>query len=84
MALTVAKFATNKVTPVREETQKKTVLFGSIDPNVGGWTQAFINHCFYGIFEPLLPKISGKFTVKMTFCDPNISFSLCTMGKLKN
>ena len=29
-----------------------------------GWSQTFINHCFYGIFTPFLPKISGKFKVK--------------------
>ena len=25
----------------------------------------FINHCFYGIFDPFLPKISDKFTEKI-------------------
>ena len=25
----------------------------------------FINHCFYGIFDPFLPKISEKFTEKI-------------------
>ena len=29
-----------------------------------GWSQTFKNHCFYGIFTPFLPKISGKFKVK--------------------
>ena len=34
---------------------------------VGGvrWSQTFINHCFYGIFDPFLPKISEKFTEKV-------------------
>ena len=43
------------------------MLFGTIDPNVGGWGRVkpnFYNHCFYGIFDPFfLSKISGKFTV---------------------
>ena len=39
----------------------ETVLFGTIVPNVGGvgWTQTFIDHCFYGIFDPFLHKNSG-------------------------
>ena len=43
-----------------EGSSKKTVLFGTIDPNVGGWGRVkpnFYNHCFYGIFDPFLPKI---------------------------
>ena len=40
-----------------------------------GWTQTFINHCFYGIFDPFFPKTSCKFTVKITFGVPNLSFS---------
>ena len=30
---------------------------------------------FYGIFDPFLTEISGKFAVKITFCVPNLSFS---------
>ena len=25
-----------------------------------GWSQTFINHCMYGIFDPFLPKINSK------------------------
>ena len=65
---------------IREAPRKKTVLFGTIDPNVGGWTQTFINHCFYGTYGIFLPKISCKFTVKITFCDPNLSFFRGSVG----
>ena len=30
-----------------------------------GRSQTFANHNFYGIFDPFLPKISGKFTVEV-------------------
>ena len=36
--------------------------------NLGGGSDpipTFIKHCFYGIFDPFLPKISEKFTEKI-------------------
>ena len=55
---------------------------------VGGveWTQTFINHCFRGIFDPFLSKISCKFTVnvkvlgwvhKFWSIDPNETVFFC-------
>ena len=55
---------------IREALKEKSDLFGTIVPNVGGWVWMD----FYGIFDPFLPKISGKFSVKITFCVPNLSF----------
>ena len=49
----------------------ETFFFGTIVPNVGGWVWMD----FYGIFDPFLTEISGKFAVKITFCVPNLSFS---------
>ena len=40
-----------------------------------GLSQTFINHCFYDIFDPFLPKIFGKFKVDITFGVANLSFS---------
>ena len=51
---------------------KKTVLFGSIDPNVGGWGQVDPNFYkslfFMAHLTIFLSKISGKFMVN----DPNL------------
>ena len=53
----------------------KNGLFRTIDPNVGVWgrvVQTFINHCFYGIFDPFLSNIFGKFMVNVPnlWCHP--------------
>ena len=47
----------------------KNLLFGTIVPNVGGvgWTQTFINHSLYGIFDPFF-AISGIRERMLKFC----------------
>ena len=50
------------------EAAKKPCFGGQLTQMcVGGveWTQTFINHCFRGIFDPFLSKISGKFAVNV-------------------
>ena len=54
---------------VREAPPEKRVLFGTIDPNVGGWGRMdpsfYKSQFFMAYFTLFLPKISGKFTVKV-------------------
>ena len=38
-----------------------------------GWTQTFITHVFMADLTPFVENF-GKFTVKITFCDPNLFF----------
>ena len=75
----------------REAIKNKTVLFGSIDPTVGGWGRVdpnFYKSLFLWHFDTFLTKIIGKFTVKITFRDPNLSFFMgcvarfTSLGKL--
>ena len=47
---------------------KFSVKVGNLAQGGGGGSDpipTFINHCFYGIFDPFLPKISDKFTEKI-------------------
>ena len=47
---------------------KKTLNLGQLTQMcVGGvgWSQTFINQCFYGIFAPFFGEISGKFSVNV-------------------
>ena len=47
---------------------KFSVKVGILSQGGGGGSDpipTFIKHCFYGIFDPFLPKISEKFTEKI-------------------
>ena len=46
---------------------KISVKVGNLAQGGGGSDPipTFINHCFYGIFDPFLPKISEKITEKI-------------------
>ena len=46
---------------------KFSVKVGILSQGGGGSDPipTFIKHCFYGIFDPFLPKISEKFTEKI-------------------
>ena len=47
---------------------KFSVKVGNLAQEGGGGSDpipTFTNHCFYGIFDPFLPKISEKFTEKI-------------------
>ena len=46
---------------------KFSVKVGNLAQGGGGSDPipTFTNHCFYGIFDPFLPKISEKFTEKI-------------------
>ena len=70
--------AWNQYNSLDREAVKKTVLFGTFDPNVGGRgpeNQNFYKSLQCTVLWHICPLFACKFTVEITFCVPNFGFT---------